>query len=183
MALRAKKFQSAKTQAIGALKTRIAETGDFIFTEYRGVTVEQISGLRKQLRAKNAEFHIIKNNFARIAFGEAGFKGQEDFFTGPTAVAFAKQDSNEVAKIIQDMSKDMPLKMKGAFVDKALMSAAELGAYAKLPGKKQLLSMFMSAIRSPVQKLVYTLVALQEKLGEGASAAPEAAAPEAPAQA
>ncbi|HTX71489.1 MAG TPA: 50S ribosomal protein L10, partial [Rectinemataceae bacterium] len=64
MAMRASKIQSGKTEAIGALKDKIGGSKDFIFAEYRGLTVEQISTLRKQLREKNAEFHVVKNNFA-----------------------------------------------------------------------------------------------------------------------
>ena len=73
MAMRATKIQTVKADAIVDLKNKIGAAKDFIFTEYRGLTVEQISALRRQLREKNAEFHVVKNNFARIAFEELGF--------------------------------------------------------------------------------------------------------------
>ena len=73
MAMRATKIQSVKAEAIVDLKNKIGDAKDFIFTEYRGLTVEQISALRKQLREKNAEFHVVKNNFARIAFEDLGY--------------------------------------------------------------------------------------------------------------
>jgi large subunit ribosomal protein L10 len=181
MAMRATKFQSVKAEAITDLKNMIGDSKDFIFTEYRGLTVEQISALRKQLREKNAEFHVIKNNFARIAFEQLGFtKDVEPMFAGPTAVAFAKADSNEVAKVLVDFAKEVPaLKVKAGLVDKGFMGEAEIAAFSRLPGRNALISMFMSALKSPVQKLVYTLVALQEKLESGApapKAEPQAAA-------
>ena len=193
MAMRATKIQSAKADAIGELKTKIGASKDFIFAEYRGITVEQISALRKQLREKNAEFHVVKNNFARIAFEELGYpKEAAGVLVGPVGVAFAKQDPNEVAKVLVDFSKEVPaLKVTAGIVDKGFMTESEIAAFSKLPGRNQLISMFMSCLNSPVQKLTYTLVALKEKL-EKEGAAPEAApapaadaapAAEAPAQA
>lgn len=176
MAMRANKIQPSKTEAIGELKTKIGESNDFIFAEYRGLTVEQISLLRKQLREKGTEFHVVKNNFARIAFEELGFPGEvKPVLVGPVGVAFSKGEANETAKILVDFAKEVPaLKVKAGVVDKGFFSAAQVEAFSKLPGKKQLISMFMSALKSPVQKLVYTLVALQEKMGGGGA---EAAAP------
>ena len=191
MAMRASKVQPSKTEAIGALKTQIGDSADFIFAEYRGLTVEQISTLRRQLRAKNAEFHVVKNNFARIAFEELGYpKAVEPVLAGPTGVAFAKADSNEVAKILIDFAKETPaLKVKGALVEKEFMNAAQIEALSKLPSRNTLIAMFMAGLKSPVQKLAYTLVALKEKkeAESGASgtggAAPAAEAAPAAAQA
>ena len=176
MAMRATKIQSVKTEGINDIKNKIGNAKDFIFTEYRGLTVEQISALRRQLRAKNAEFHIIKNNFARIAFDDLGYtKEVEPLFAGPTAVAFAKADSNEVAKILIDFAKEVPaLKVKAGLVDKGFMGEAAIAAFSKLPSRNQLIAMFMAGLKSPIQKLVYTLVAFQEKVGM-AGAVPAAA--------
>lgn len=178
MAMRATKIQPVKADAIGDLKNQINANKDFIFAEYRGMTVEQISALRKQLREKNTQFHVVKNNFARIAFEQLGFpKDIEPILLGPTGVAFTSGEANEVAKILMDFSREVPaLKVKGGLVDKGFMNAAGLEVLSKLPSKNVLISMFMGALKSPVQKLVYTLVAYQEKLGGGAGeASPEAA--------
>jgi large subunit ribosomal protein L10 len=182
MAMRASKIQSVKAEGIVDLKNKIGGAKDYIFAEYRGITVEQVSALRKQLREKNAEFHIVKNNFARIAFADLGFtKEVEPILAGPTAVAFAKADSNEVAKVLIDFAKEIPaLKVKAGLVDKGFMGEKELFAFSRLPSRNTLIAMFMAGLKSPVQKLVYTMVALQEKMG--ASAAPEAAAAPAEAQ-
>jgi large subunit ribosomal protein L10 len=189
--MRATKIQTVKADALVELKNKIGASKDFIFTEYRGLTVEQISALRKQLRAKNADFHVVKNNFARIAFSELGFTEEVvPVLAGPTAVAFSKAEANEVAKVLVDFAKEVPaLKVKAGLVDKGFMGEAEITAFSRLPSRNQLIAMFMAGLKSPVQKLVYTLVAYQEKLGEaapaaaGAPAAAPAAAAEAPAQA
>ena len=184
MAMRANKVQPAKTEAIGALKDQIKESQDFIFAEYRGLTVEQISALRKQLREKNAQFHVVKNNFARIAFEELGYpKDVEPVLAGPTGVAFSKGEANEVAKVLVDFAKDVPaLKVKGALVEKGFMDIAAVEAFSKLPSRNTLIAMFMAGLKSPVQKLVYTLVAYQEKLGQGGAAEAAPAAEASPAE-
>lgn len=173
MAMRANKIQPAKAEAIGELKTKIGASSDFVFAEYRGLTVEQITALRKQLREKGAEFHVVKNNFARIAFDQLGFpKAVEPVLVGPTAVAFAKGEPNEVAKILVEFAKEVPaLKVKAGVVDKEFMDEATIAAFARLPGRNTLLAMLMSTMRAPVQNLVYTLIAYQEKLeNEGGAA-------------
>ncbi|TFG84525.1 MAG: 50S ribosomal protein L10, partial [Spirochaetales bacterium] len=164
MALRAKRFQPSKVEAIEAISAKIRDSQDFIFTDYRGLTVEQITNLRSQLREKNAEYHVLKNNFARLAFEKAEFPDVGGALTGPTAVAFAKQDSNEIAKIILDFAKESSVRLKGALVEKEYLDEQAIAALSRLPGRNQLLAMFMGALKSPVQKIVYTLVALREKL-------------------
>ncbi|MBQ0002730.1 MAG: 50S ribosomal protein L10 [Treponema sp.] len=180
------KVQPAKAEAIEAAKKTLGEYNDFIFTEYRGLTVEQITTLRDKLRASNSAIKVIKNNFAKIAFKDLNVENVEDYLSGPTAIAMAKEDSNETAKILFDFAKEVPaLQIKGAYVNKEIYDTAKIEAYSKVPGKKQLIAMLMSAINGPAQKLAATLQAYVEKLEkEGpAAAAPkaEAAAEAAPA--
>ncbi|MDP2791725.1 MAG: 50S ribosomal protein L10 [Rectinemataceae bacterium] len=166
MAMRATKLQPTKVEAIDALKSMIGGSNDFVFAEYRGLTVEQITSLRKQLREKGAELHVVKNNFARIAFEELGYtKDVEPVLAGPTAVTFVKSDSNEVAKVLLGFAKEVPnLKIKGAVVDKNFMDLAQIEAFSKLPGRGQLIAMLMSAMNGPAQNLVYVLNAIPTKL-------------------
>ncbi len=170
MAMRAKKLQPAKVEAIAAVKSTLETSPDYIFTDYRGMTVEQITTLRSQLRAKNCEFKVIKNNFARLAFEEMKIENVAEYLTGPTAIALSKEDSNEVAKIIFDFTKEAPtLNVKGAYIDSAVYDTAKIEEFSKLPGKKQLIAMIASTINAPVQKLAATLQAyVDKKSAEGA---------------
>lgn len=178
MAMLAKKIQPAKTAAIEAAKKTLGEYNDFIFTEYRGMTVEQITRLRDKLREKDSAVKVIKNNFARIAFEGMDAANVAEYLKGPTAIAMAKQDSNETAKILYDFAQEVPaLKIKGALVNKEIYDAAKTEAYSKVPGKNQLIAMLMSAINGPAQKLAATLQAYVEKLEkEGGAPAPKAEA-------
>ncbi len=179
MAIMAKKLQPAKTAAIEETKKVLSDYNDFIFAEYRGLTVEQITALRDKLREHEAPLKVVKNNFARVAFEEMKIDNVSDYLTGPTAVVMAKEDSNEAAKVLFDFAKDAPaLVVKGGYIQNEIYDAAKMEAYSKVPGKKQLIAMLMSAINGPVQKLAATLQAyVDKKSQEGGAEAPAAAAP------
>jgi large subunit ribosomal protein L10 len=165
MAIKAKKLQDSKVAAVGAEKDRINAAGDFIFTDYRGITVEQISSLRKQLREKKATYHIVKNNFAKIAFNELGYADANAMFAGPTAVAYSKGNPNEIAKVILDFAKEVPaIKVKGGLVGKGFYDPAQIAALSKLPGRDQLIAMLMSTMLAPLQNFVFALNAIPVKL-------------------
>lgn len=182
MAIIAKKIQPAKTAAIEKAKEVFSGYNDFIFADYRGLTVEQITQLRGKLREKEAQLKVVKNNFARIAFSQMDINDVADYLKGPTAIAMAKEDSNEIAKILFDFTKDAPaLNVKGGCIGREIYDAAKIEAYSKVPGKKQLIAMLMSAINGPARQLAATLQAYVEKLEKegpaaGASEAPKAEA-------
>ena len=164
MAIRAKKIQPAKAEAIENAKKTFAEYNDFIFAVYRGLTVEQITALRGKLREKNAVLKVVKNNFAKIAFDDMKVENVADYLKGPTVNAMANEDSNEVAKVLFDFAKDVPaLSVKGASISKEIYDQAKIEAYSKVPGKKQLYSMLMSAMNGPVRQLAATIKAYAEK--------------------
>ncbi|MCL1994553.1 MAG: 50S ribosomal protein L10 [Spirochaetes bacterium] len=154
MAIIAKKIQESKVKAIGELKESFGTGNDYIFTDYRGLTVEQITNLRKLLRAKEVRYKVVKNNFAKIAFEQLSAPDVSGYLVGPTAIAIAPKDSNEVAKILFDFAKEAPvLKVKGALVGDSVYGAAETEAFSKLPGRLELISMLMSVMNGPARNL------------------------------
>jgi large subunit ribosomal protein L10 len=159
MAIVAKKIQEAKTASVNELKEAFGVSEDFIFTNYRGLTVEQITNLRKELRAKGAVYKVVKNNFARLAFEQLGASsGVVDYLVGPTAVAIAPKDANEVAKILYAFTKEAPaLNVKGGLVGKSIYDAAQVEAFSKLPGRLELISMLMSVMNGPARNLAAAL--------------------------
>jgi large subunit ribosomal protein L10 len=167
MAIKAKKFQPAKSAAIADIKTKLESCSDYIFTEYRGLTVEQISNLRKELRAKGCAYKVVKNNFARIAFEEMKVADVSSYLTGPTAVALSGEEANSVAKVLFDFAKETPaLVIKGGLIGGEIYDAKKIEAYSKLPGKKELISMLMSAMQATTSKLARTLQAVADKKAE-----------------
>ena len=186
MAIVAKKVQDYKVKAVGELKEIFSaaeeQLPDYIFADYRGLTVEQITSLRKQLRGKDASFKVVKNNFAQLAFKELNAADVSNYLVGPTAVAVAVRDSNEVAKILLDFVKEAPtLKIKGGLVGNTVYSDKQMEAFSRLPGKLELISMLMSVMNGPARnlaaalndvpaRLVRTVKAVADKKAESGSA-------------
>jgi large subunit ribosomal protein L10 len=165
MAIIAKKINESKTKAIGKLKESFGGGPDFIFTDYRGLTVEQITNLRKQLRTKDVKYTVLKNNFARLAFEQLSTPDVSNYLVGPTAVAITPKDSNEVAKILYDFLKEVPaLKVKGALISNTVYDAAQTEAFSKLPGRLELISMLMSVMNGPARNLAAALNDIPSRL-------------------
>ena len=185
MALRTKNPNRQKTEAIESIKNDVKASSAFIFTEYRGLKVEQITELRKKLRENACTYKVVRNNFARIAFEDADIKDVDSWLTGPTALAMIEEDANLAAKTLFEYAKDAPaLIIKGAVVDGEIYDAKQIEAFSKLPGKKDLIAMFMSTVNATTSKFVRTLQAIVDKGGpEGGAqgAAPAEAKAEAPA--
>jgi large subunit ribosomal protein L10 len=181
MAIVAKKIQDAKVVSINELKEAFGSTEDFIFADYRGLTVAQITNLRTQLRKKEAQFKVVKNNFARLAFEQLSAPDVSAYLTGPTAVTISPKDANEVAKILFDFTKEAPtLHVKGGLVAKSVYNAAQVEAFSKLPGRLELISMLMSVMNGPARnlaaalndvpaRLVRTIKAVGDKKAAGAA--------------
>ncbi len=166
----------AKEDAVKALRDEFSQYNGFIFTEYRGMTVEQMTALRAALRENDAQYKVVKNRFAKIALKELG-KNADESLVGPIALALAKGDeSNVVAKKLFAAIKDgSPMVVTGAIVGDEVMDAAQIEALSKLPTKLELIASLMGTMKAPVQKLAATLLAYVESKG-GAPASAEAPA-------
>ena len=164
MALKTKNPNRQKIAAIESIKNDVKAASSFIFTEYRGLKVSQLTELRKKLGENDCTFKIVRNNFARIAFQDADIKDVDVWLTGPTALALVGEDANIAAKTLFEYAKGAPaLVIKGAVVDGELYDAAKIEAFSKLPGKKDLIAMFMSTVNATTSKFVRTLQAIVDK--------------------
>jgi large subunit ribosomal protein L10 len=159
-----KKIQPKKTEAVKELVDQFSGTRDFFFTDYRGLTVGQITDIRNRLREQKAEFHVVKNNYAKIAFDEIKHGEVKDMLVGPTAIAYSKEEAGPVAKAILDFSKDAPLELKGGLVEGSLFDKEQVLAFSKLPTKTELLQMLMGTMNAPLQNMVYALNGVTTKL-------------------
>jgi len=159
------KVQEYKVTAVAELQ-QLLETGkDFFFTEYRGMTVEQISNLRRKLRETSAEYKVVKNNFAKIAFKNLGNDGVESYFVGPTAVAISSgADSGAVAKALLDFGKEAPVLLRGGLVEGMVFDKNQVEAFSKLPSRTQLIGMLMGTMQAPLQNFVFALNGVTSKL-------------------
>lgn len=158
------KLQQYKVDAVEELKNTFQDAGDFILADYRGLNVEQITELRKQLREKGASFKVIKNRFAKIALKELEYPEMDDQFVGPTAVALTTEEAGPAAKVLVDFAGDAPLELKGAMIDGQVFDSAQVTAFSKLPTKNELIAQLMSVMNGPVRNLMFALQAVPQKL-------------------
>ncbi len=157
----------AKEDAVAALREEFAGYDGFIFTDYRGMTVDQITKIRKDLRKDEAAYRVVKNRYAKIALQNLEKSGAEDQMIGPTAVALVKGDTaNVVAKVLYAAGKDgVNIQVKGALIDGEVLSADQIEAISKLPTRLELIASLMGTMKAPVQKLAATLLAYVESKG------------------
>jgi large subunit ribosomal protein L10 len=158
------KVQQHKVDALEGIKGKFRESKDFIFADYRGLTVEQITELRARLRDKEAEFRVVKNRYAKLAFQELEMPDVSNLLVGPTALALMQDDAGAVAKILFEYGKEAPVSVKGAIIEGQVFDGSQTEALSKLPTRDQLIAQLMSTMRAPLQNMVYVLNGVATKL-------------------
>ena len=153
------------TESVAELKERFAGVQTAVLTEYRGLTVRQLSDLRKQLKGASAEYKVVKNRLARIAIKDSALDGLGKHLTGPTGVTYTRHDPVSVAKALQAFVKNNPaLTIKVGVVEGKVLEAAALKSLADLPSKEALRAQLVGALQGPLSQLVTLLTAVQGQL-------------------
>ena len=142
---------------------RGAET--IVLVEYRGITVPQVTELRRQVRAAGASYRVVKNTLARRAAAGTSLAAVEAHFSGSTAVVYTTNDPVALAKTLTTFAKTTPaLSVKAAVVQGRAVPAAAVGDLASLPGRPELLARLLFTIQAPMQQLVTVLSAVPRDL-------------------
>jgi large subunit ribosomal protein L10 len=148
------------------------QAADAVFvTEYRGLKVSQLAGLRRALRPSGAEYKVYKNTLARFGAEKAGLDNLADLLVGPSGIAFANGDIAATAKALRDAAKANPLLIiKGGSMGSTPLSAKDVEALADLPSREALLAMFAGALQAPLVKTAGLLQALPRNMAYGLKA-------------
>lgn len=153
-----------KETLVQAAAEKFESAASVVIVDYRGLTVEEVTNLRKQLRHAGVEMKVIKNSILSRAAKKVGLDGLDEVFTGPTAVAFSNDDVVAPAKIIDEFAKDAKaLEIKGGVIEGKVSSVEQITALAKLPNREGLLSMLLSVLQAPVRNVAYAVKAVAEK--------------------
>ena len=153
-----------KETLVQAAAEKFESAASVVIVDYRGLTVEEVTNLRKQLRDAGVEMKVIKNSILSRAAKKVGLDGLDEVFTGPTAVAFSNDDVVAPAKIIDEFAKDAKaLEIKGGVIEGKDSSVEQITALAKLPNREGLLSMLLSVLQAPVRNVAYAVKAVAEK--------------------
>lgn len=181
----------AKQAAIAELTEQFRESGAAVLTEYRGLTVAQLSELRTTLRA-NGSYAVVKNTLTEIAAKEAGVTAFDGHLTGPSAIAFVTGDPVEAAKSLRDFAKANPLLViKAGVLDGKALTGEEISKLADLESREVLLGKLAGAMKAKLSQAVYMFAAPMSKTAQLVEAlrvkveaqGPQGAPAEAPAEA
>ena len=140
-----------------------------IVVDYRGLTVAEVTDLRKQLRDAGVKMSVIKNKILDRAVEGTDYEDLKSTFVGPTAVAFSDEDPIAPAKILKNFADDHDaLEIKGGFIEKKVKTLDEINEYATMPSREDLLSILASALQDPMRKIARAVKAVADKEDEAA---------------
>jgi large subunit ribosomal protein L10 len=156
-----------KKQLVEEISTKFRESKSTIVVDYRGLTVGEVTELRKQLRDAGIEFKVYKNTMTRRAAEQAELVGLNDALTGPNAIAFSNDDVVAPAKILNDFAKKHEaLEIKAGVIEGNIATVEEVKALAELPSREGLLSMLLSVLQAPIRNLALATKAVADQKEE-----------------
>ena len=159
-----------KAQLVTEVAEQFKNASSVVVVDYLGITVEEATNLRAELRKAGVQFAVIKNSILTRAAKEAGLEGMDDIFKGPSAVAFSNDDVVAPAKILADFAKKVEaLEIKAGVIEGKVSSKEEIEALAKLPNREGLLSMLLSVLQAPVRNTALAFKAVADQK-DGAAA-------------
>jgi len=172
----------AKAEVIEKLRTHLAGARTAVVTGYRGLTVRQLSELRRQLKGAAAEYRVVKNRLARIALEGSPLERLRPHLSGPVGVVLGRKDPVAVARVLSAFVRTTPaLEVKAGVVEGQLLEPTALRAVADLPSQEVLRGQLVGALQGPMAALARLLTASHRELtytlaerGKGATAAPTA---------
>jgi len=154
-----------KLEEVARIKELFESNNSYFITDYQGLNVAEMTILRKKLREQDIKFLIAKNTLIRAASEQAGVSGIQEHLSGPTAIAFTKEDAAVAAKILHDSFKERELpRMKVFVVEKEVFSGDDIQKLADLPTKDELLGLIASAVEAPVKNVAMLIDAFFQGL-------------------
>jgi large subunit ribosomal protein L10 len=153
-----------KEAAIAELQRKLAGSTNLFLTDYTGLTVEQITRLRGELRKDGSSYAVVKNTLFSIAAADLA-KTLEKYLAGPTGVVFAGEDPVAPAKALKTFSDDVKaIGIKAAYIEGRIVDAKEVMVLASLPSKQELIAKLVGSLASPLRGLVTVLSGNQSGL-------------------
>ena len=154
-----------KQDKIEAMKENFSKAKVAVVTEYRGLTVEEITNLRRALQKEDSDYMVTKNTLAKIASKGTQFEVLSETLKGPVAIAFGFKDEVAPAKVLTKFIKDVKKgEIIGASLDGKLLSAKETEVLANLPSKEELYAKLLGSINSPATGIVGAVNAVMSSL-------------------
>jgi len=154
------KTKEQKSQEVAALTQEIGNASNAFLIDFKGITVPQVTELRKQVRETKSGYIVVKNTLALIALKNSPIVAMREHFSGPTAIAFNANDAVALAKALTKFAKDVPaVQFKGAMLNGQVVPAEQIQAIASLPSREELISKLLFILQSPMRGLATVLQA------------------------
>jgi large subunit ribosomal protein L10 len=156
-----------KVQIVNEITEKFKASQSTVVVDYRGLSVSELTELRKQLREAGVEFKVYKNSMTRRAVEAAELVALNESLTGPNAIAFSTEDVIAPAKILNDFAKKHDaLEIKAGVIEGNVATAEEIKALAELPSREGLLSMLLSVLQAPIRNLALATKAVADQKEE-----------------
>ncbi len=155
-----------KKTVVSEITEKMKDSKSFIVTDYRGLNVAQVTKLRAELRNAGVEYRVLKNTLMTISANDLGLEGIQDYFKGPTAVAFGLEDAVAPAQVLAKFAKQYDaLEIKAGVLEGKLISIDEIKALAELPSRDVLLAKLANVMQAPISGMANVLQGPIRKLG------------------
>lgn len=165
-----------KKPIVDEISANIKDAQSVVLVDYRGLTVEQDTQLRKNMREAGIIYKVYKNTFMNFAFKDTQYEGLSQYLQGPSAVAISADDATAPARVISEFAKTADkLEIKAGVVEGTLYDAKGMATIASIPGRDVLISRLLGSLQSPITNFARVMNQLAEKGGAAACDAPAAA--------
>lgn len=158
-----KEIIEAKEQVVAEIAQQLKAAQSSVVVEYRGLSVAEMTELRRSLRAENVTFKVYKNKLVQRAAEQEGMSEYKDYLTGPNAIAFGQEDAIAPARVLADFAKKHEaLVIKAGYVEGKFLPQEEVMTLAKLPNRSGMYSMLLGCLQAPVSKFARVIKAVAD---------------------
>lgn len=163
-----------KQVIVNEIKEKLEKAASVVMVDARGLTVEQDTALRKQLRDAGVDYKVYKNTMVHFAIQGTQFEGLDEYLAGPSTFAFSYEDATAAASILNKVAKNVEaLEFKAGVVEGVLYDAAGITKIADIPSREVLLSKLLGSFKSPMSSFARVIDQIAQKGGEAGEAAAE----------
>ena len=160
------KNRELKEAGVAEIKEKLEKSKSVVLAKYQGLTVEEDTTLRKNLREAGVEYKVYKNTLVILAAKELGLDGIVEYLEGPVSVAFGYEDVTVAARVLNDFAKDhKKLELKAGIVEGEIYDEAKINQLATIPSKEVLIAKLLGSIKSPISSFARVLSAIADSKG------------------
>lgn len=159
--------RTLKEAKVAEIKEKLEKATSVVLSQYQGLTVEEDTVLRKNLREAGVEYKVYKNTLVTIAAKELGLEGIVEYLEGPVAIAFGYEDVTVAARVLNDFAKDhKKLELKAGIVEGEIYDTDKIKQLATIPSKEVLIAKLLGSIKSPIASFARVINAIAESKAE-----------------